>query len=251
MRGFLCGVALVSLSGQVVLVSGCKKPQAKTLSVMQPDAEPPSGPLTASNVGACPHPYPGTNALAMDGIPASSATTNGSACAAKSAVLLSGTITDVPEFIESIAVQYRSPNYSSRDGATISQIVVHHTNAWVGSAISTLRSSSERVSAHLLVARNGDVVRLVSDDKKAWHAVDANRTSLGVEIEAFQKEQGLTAPQERMLLSVLRHWSKKYGIPRERILGHRSVVATLCPGWIWPKDSDLSAWLIKATPFLQ
>jgi N-acetylmuramoyl-L-alanine amidase len=166
-------------------------------------------------------------------------------------VLLSGTITDVPEFSESMAISQLSPNYSSRDGARISQIVVHHTNGTVESAVSTLRSPAARVSAHLLVSREGKVVRLVSDEMKAWHAVDANRTALGVEIEALEQAKGLTQPQERILLSVLRYWSKRHSIPLEMIMGHRSVVATLCPSWIWPKDADLTAWLTKATPFLK
>jgi hypothetical protein len=234
---------------------GCKKPQAKSLSIWKPEAEAPRGPLVAASgqAGSCSpaYPYPGTNALYLDNNPPGSASSPRAPCAAKSAVLLSGTITDVPEFTESMADSRPSPNYSSREGVRISQIVVHHTNGWVDSAVSTLRSPAARVSAHLLVARDGKVVRLVSDEMKAWHAVDANRNALGVEIEALEQSKGLTPPQERMLLSVLRYWSKKHSISTEMIKGHRSVVATLCPSWIWPNEGDLSAWLTNAAPFLR
>jgi hypothetical protein len=246
---------MIAHLGLLGVLLGCKKPVAKTLSV-QSDAGAPTGPLVAApgQADSCTpaYPYPGTNALYLDTNPPASSSSNSSACAAKSAVLLSGAITDVPEFSESMAVSRPSPNYSSRTGRAIWNIVVHHTNGAASGAISTLRSPSQRVSAHLLVSRTGEVTRLVADEYSAWHALSANQTSLGVEIEAYRPgAEGLEAPQERMLLSVLQHWMKRYGVSQSRIKGHRTVVATLCPGWIWPQDADLSAWLTKATPFLK
>jgi hypothetical protein len=251
-------ILLIAHLGLLGVSAGCKKPVAKTLS-MQPEAAAPTGPLVAApgQTGSCTpaYPYHGTNALYLDTNPpasaSSSSSSSSSACAAKSAVLLSGTITDVPAFSESLAVPMLSPNISSREGATISKIVVHHTDGRIGGALSNLRNVASRVSAHLLVARNGDVVRIVSDDLKAWHAVESNRTSLGVEIEAWELGQGLTMPQERMLLSVLSYWSKKYSISIDQIVSHRSVIPTRCPEFIWFKDADLTAWLRKATPFLK
>lgn len=64
-----------------------------------------------------------------------------------------------------------SPNHSSRGNRSICGVVIHYTAG--GDFQSTARwfaMESARVSAHYIVARNGDVIRCVNHDRAAWHA---------------------------------------------------------------------------------
>jgi N-acetylmuramoyl-L-alanine amidase len=83
-----------------------------------------------------------------------------------------------------------SPNCS--DGIKPEYLVLHYTagrNA--GESISWLTNPSSEASAHLVVARNGEITQLVPFNKKAWHAgtsswedrVGLNGYSLGIEID--------------------------------------------------------------------
>ena len=84
-----------------------------------------------------------------------------------------------------------SPNFSERT-CPVSMIVLHYTACETASALSTLRNphSSDPVSAHYLVDRNGRIFRLVDESKRAWHAGpgvwngcdDVNSASVGIEI---------------------------------------------------------------------
>ena len=71
-------------------------------------------------------------------------------------------------------------------------IVVHYTSCRdAGAAIATLTDPQRKVSAHLVVARDGAVAQLVPFDTVAWHAgvsewkgrTALNRYSIGIEVD--------------------------------------------------------------------
>jgi N-acetylmuramoyl-L-alanine amidase len=143
------------------------------------------------------------------------------------------------------AVDAISPNYNSRGGTKIIGIVLHNTESRFDQAVSWLRNPKSKVSAHIVINREGKVSRLVSDESNAWHALQANKSTLGIEIEAWKAGQGLDKAQEISLVRQVRYWVEKYGITAENIKPHRFHVNTDCPIYIWPTDSEFNDWKAK------
>eukprot|EP01037_Dinobryon_pediforme_P021760 gene21760-22720_t len=83
-----------------------------------------------------------------------------------------------------------SPNFDDRS-LPVSIIVLHYTGMETAqAAIDRLRDPEAKVSAHYLIAEDGQVLRMVPEDKRAWHAgkscwrgiEDVNSASIGIEI---------------------------------------------------------------------
>lgn len=88
-----------------------------------------------------------------------------------------------------------------------------------------------RVSSHLLIARDGELVQYVPLDRMAWHAGQSsfrgesacNRFSIGIELEGTD-DQPFTDAQYAMLQQVTRQITEAYpGISTERITGHSDI----------------------------
>ena len=63
-----------------------------------------------------------------------------------------------------------SPNYDERS-VPVSILVLHYTGMEDGpSAIRRLSDAEAKVSAHYLVAEDGQILRMVDEEKRAWHA---------------------------------------------------------------------------------
>jgi N-acetylmuramoyl-L-alanine amidase len=85
-----------------------------------------------------------------------------------------------------------SPNHDARPpGQPVELLVLHYTGMPTGAeALARLRDPTAKVSAHWLVEEDGRVLRLVPEDRRAWHAGvsrwqgrgDVNGRSIGVEI---------------------------------------------------------------------
>ena len=140
-------------------------------------------------------------------------------------------------------------------------MVIHYT------AMATARESLERlcdpaaeVSAHYLIAEDGEVMALVPEERRAWHAgagrwgevTDVNSRSIGIELQnrgthPYAHPQMLAL--ERLLEGVLARWS----IPPERVIGHSDMAPArkADPGprfdWrrlaraglsVWPEDGE-------------
>src|SRR5207237_9300430 len=87
-------------------------------------------------------------------------------------------------------IEAPSPNQDERTQA-ISIIVLHYTGMHdAAEAIARLRDPASRVSAHYVVAEDGQTFRLVPEEKRAWHAgrsywrglTQLNDYSVGIEI---------------------------------------------------------------------
>lgn len=88
-----------------------------------------------------------------------------------------------------------------------------------------------RVSAHLLIQRDGALVQFVPFHKRAWHAGESsfsgrqvcNDFSIGIELEGTD-EMAFTDRQYGVLTGVTRQLLKTYsGLNPERIVGHSDV----------------------------
>ncbi len=91
--------------------------------------------------------------------------------------------------------------------------------------------SGIRVSAHLLVRRNGEVVQFVPFMQRAWHAgvsqfegrARVNDFSIGIELEGSDYAP-FEEVQYRSLIEVTRALRSAYpGIAEERIVGHTDI----------------------------
>jgi hypothetical protein len=137
--------------------------------------------------------------------------------------------------------QYDSPNVSERS-APITGIVIHNTDCSFQAAINTFMSSASQVSAHLIIGRDGKVACLVPFSKKAWHAKQMNSSTIGIEMEADSAHRGLTSEQGIVLVRWVKWMMSKYGISRDKVITHRTVVETDCPKWIFPTEADFIKW---------
>ncbi len=127
-----------------------------------------------------------------------------------------------------------SPNFDERD-QPISMVVLHYTGMKEAtSAIDWLRNPGSKVSCHYLVAEDGQIVRMVAEDKRAWHAGrsfwrglrDVNSASIGIEIVNPGHEHGYRAFPDEQMNSVLRLVADvvdRYDIPRANVVGHSDV----------------------------
>ena len=88
-----------------------------------------------------------------------------------------------------------------------------------------------RVSAHLLVRRDGEVVQFVPFQERAWHAGEScfegrercNDFSIGVELEGTDDQPYETVQVER-LAEVVRALCEAYpGLTPEKVVGHSDV----------------------------
>jgi N-acetylmuramoyl-L-alanine amidase len=127
-----------------------------------------------------------------------------------------------------------SPNFDERDQA-ISMVVLHYTGmADAQSAIDRLRDPEARVSCHYLIAEDGQILRLVPEEKRAWHAglsywrgVHAlNACSIGIEIVNPGHEFGyrrFTSHQMEALLPLLANIVSRYHVQRANVVGHSDI----------------------------
>ncbi len=140
-----------------------------------------------------------------------------------------------------------SPNFDERL-LPITMIVLHYTGMQDGeSAIARLRDPEAKVSSHYVVAEDGTVIRMVAEDKRAWHAGrshwreidDVNSASIGIEIVNPGHEFGYRPfPDEQIaaLLPLIAEIKDRYGITRGNVVGHSDIAPARKrdPGELFP-----------------
>jgi N-acetylmuramoyl-L-alanine amidase len=127
-----------------------------------------------------------------------------------------------------------SPNFDERD-LPVSIVVLHYTGMTdAASAIERLRDPEARVSCHYLIDEDGTILRMVPEDKRAWHAgrswwrgiSGVNGASIGIELVNPGHEHGyrpFPEPQMRALLPLLAGTVDRYKIARANVVGHSDV----------------------------
>ena len=140
-----------------------------------------------------------------------------------------------------------SPNFDERT-LPISMIVLHYTGMQdAASAIARLSDPEAKVSAHYLIAEDGQIVRMVSEDKRAWHAGrshwrkvnDVNSASVGIEIVNPGHEFGyrpFPVAQIDALIPLMQEITLRYRITRGNVVGHSDIAPARKddPGELFP-----------------
>jgi hypothetical protein len=106
-----------------------------------------------------------------------------------------------------------SPNYSSRNGARISKIVVHMTEGVYAGAVAWFARKASQVSAHLVMKADGsEVAQCVALGDKAWHVCNFNPTTIGIEGEGFTAK-GFDETWAKTMGRIVAWLLKRYGLP--------------------------------------
>ena len=140
-----------------------------------------------------------------------------------------------------------SPNFDERS-LGVSMLVLHYTGMQdAQSAIDRLRDPAAKVSCHYLVAEDGTVLRMVAEDKRAWHAgksrwrgiEDVNSASIGIEIVNPGHELGYPPfPEQQIdaLIPLVATIKERHGITRGNVVGHSDIAPTCKqdPGELFP-----------------
>ena len=129
-----------------------------------------------------------------------------------------------------------SPNHDARpDNMPVDMLILHYTGMKTAKdAIDRLRDPAAKVSSHYVVDEDGSVLRLVAEDRQAWHAgvshwrghAALNGRSIGIEIVNPGHEFGyrdfpvlqLAALCDLCLTILVRH-----PIPARNIVAHSDV----------------------------
>ncbi|CAN5181477.1 N-acetylmuramoyl-L-alanine amidase [soil metagenome] len=144
-------------------------------------------------------------------------------------------------------IETSSPNFDDRS-LPITMIVLHYTGMPdAPSAIQWLANPASKVSAHYLVTEEGQVVRMVEEKKRAWHAGkshwrgidDINSASIGIELVNPGHEWGYRSfaeAQIEALVPLLHDIMTRHRITRGNVVGHSDVAPArkTDPGELFP-----------------
>lgn len=140
-----------------------------------------------------------------------------------------------------------SPNFDERK-APVTMLVLHYTGMpTCAEAAQRLTDPEAKVSSHYLVAEDGQIMRLVAEDKRAWHAgkswwrgvTDINSASVGIEICNPGHEFGYRPfpdAQIDALIPLVADIVQRHGITRGNIVGHSDIAPSRKqdPGELFP-----------------
>ncbi len=143
-----------------------------------------------------------------------------------------------------------SPNFDERS-LPVSMIVLHYTGMPdAASAIQRLTSPEAKVSCHYLIAEDGQVIRMVAEEKRAWHAgasswrgvTDVNSASVGIEIVNPGHEFGYRPfPDEQVaaLIPLVSAIKDRHGVGRGNVVGHSDIAPArkTDPGELFPWEA--------------
>lgn len=144
-----------------------------------------------------------------------------------------------------------SPNCGKRRGGVRPDaLILHYTGMESAEAAQKrLCAPDSEVSAHYLVHENGDVVQMVREEARAWHAgrsswqgvEDVNSFSIGVEIVNPGHGGGypdFPEAQIEALIALCQDVCRRHAILPQRVLGHSDVAPgrKVDPGEKFPWD---------------
>lgn len=129
-------------------------------------------------------------------------------------------------------IDHPSPNFGKRrNGEAPDLIVIHYTAmATAALALERLCDPKAEVSAHYLIQEDGQVMRLVAEEHRSWHAGagtwagcgDVNSRSVGIELANDGQSPFCTRQidtLEQLLAGIMRRWS----IPARGIIAHSDM----------------------------
>jgi N-acetylmuramoyl-L-alanine amidase len=153
-----------------------------------------------------------------------------------------------------------SPNQDERLLAT-DIVLLHYTGmACTAAAVERLCDPAAKVSSHYVVEEDGNILQLVPEERRAWHAgrsswegvSDINSRSIGIEIANPGHSFGYPDFPEAQIVAVIalcRDIVARRGIRADRVLGHSDVAPQrkLDPGEKFPwgrlHRAGVGAWV--------
>jgi N-acetylmuramoyl-L-alanine amidase len=135
---------------------------------------------------------------------------------------------------------YVSPNRDAR-GRSIDMIILHYTGMEsTEAALKRLCETEARVSSHYVIMEDGEIIQLVPEAERAWHAgisswegeSDINARSIGVEIANPGHDLGypdFPDAQVEAVIALCRDVIKRRRIPVARVLAHSDVAPARKP----------------------
>ncbi len=156
-----------------------------------------------------------------------------------------------------------SPNHDARPAGRGAELLVLHYTGMRSfeEALDRLCDPRARVSAHYLIGRDGRVVRMVGEDRRAWHAGvaewqgerDVNGCSIGIELENPGHEFGYCPFPEAQIVALIELAAgivARHGIRASGIVGHSDVAPARKkdPGELFPwarlaREAGLGLWV--------
>ncbi len=144
-------------------------------------------------------------------------------------------------------IERPSPNFNARK-LPISMVVLHYTGMETAeAAIARLADPAAEVSAHYVILEDGQVIRMVDEAQRAWHAgraywrgiTDVNSASIGIEIVNPGHEFGYRPFADAQIDAVVQLVGEivpRYGITRGNVVGHSDVAPARKedPGELFP-----------------
>ena len=157
-----------------------------------------------------------------------------------------------------------SPNWDER-GEPISMVVLHYTDMpSAEAAVARLCDPAAKVSAHYVITEEGEVIRLVDEAKRAWHAgrsfwrgkSNVNGASIGIELQNPGHTCGYRPfpdAQIDALVPLLHRMVKTYDIARANVVGHSDIAPQrkLDPGELFPWERLAEYRLALPTPKIE
>ncbi|MGE4220240.1 MAG: N-acetylmuramoyl-L-alanine amidase [Alphaproteobacteria bacterium] len=133
-------------------------------------------------------------------------------------------------------IERPSPNHGPRPADTpVDMLVLHYTGMPdAASALDRLTDPAAQVSAHYLIDEDGEIVRLVPENRRAWHAgvaswrraTNVNGRSVGIELVNPGHEHGYR-PFPPAQMDALVHLAAgilaRHPIPPRNVVGHSDV----------------------------
>lgn len=140
-------------------------------------------------------------------------------------------------------IEHPSPVKKSRGGRSPLVLLVHATAGHLEGDLATLCDPSLQPprSCHYLIAKNGDVYRLVAEEDQAYHAgvstwnglevlnertgnLSLNPVSIGIELENLNDgKDSYTPEQVAVLIALTNRTCARWGIKRENVVRHLDV----------------------------
>lgn len=127
-----------------------------------------------------------------------------------------------------------SPNFDARRGPP-DMLVLHYTGMQSAeAAIARLCDPETKVSTHYVVDEDGSILKLVPEERRAWHAgrgvwlgeTDCNAASIGIEIVNPGHEFGyrdFPEVQVDAVISLIADIRTRWTIPDNRIIAHSDL----------------------------
>ncbi len=159
----------------------------------------------------------------------------------------------------------KSSNFSKniRPIKNIRFLIIHYTGMQSARvSLKRLKDPKSKVSCHYFIDRNGTIIRMVDDNKTAWHAgkskwkkiKNLNNFSIGIEIQNkghLISYQNFPKKQIFSLTKLIKKLVKQYKIKKENILGHSDIapLRKMDPGekfpWRFLSKKGLANWYPK------